>query len=80
MNENENERPTTVETAFDMDGRTYYTDLPPDELPSVGDEVRMTGDECAPVGKFVVTEVSRTYDLDKGRLTFVNVSMKKAER
>lgn len=61
-----------IETCFDVSGRTFHAELPPDQLPHVGDDLLLAG-QTSRRDELVVTQVHRTYDLDEGRLAFVYV-------
>ncbi len=63
-----------IETAFYFQDttRTEYVYIAADELPRRKEKVRLSG-VTNRVDNYTVTEITRTYDPESGRLTYVNV-------
>ena len=82
MNGNEPLLIRTVETAFSTGvGLTLYLDLPVNELPFEGETVSFSGLATAtPRGVYVVTSVSRTYDVEDRHLAHVYVLLTQREK
>lgn len=65
-----------VETVFTVkNSGSYYADLPPAAIPSKEDEILLQG-KGSPGGWFEVMSVDRSYNLDDGELTLVNVGLR----
>lgn len=68
-----------VEVCFGSKQGSLYLDLPPSELPRIGETVYFGGETVkgsAWEGQdFIVQNVVRSYSKDSGELTFVNVQL-----